>query len=106
MLQCLFCLQEGEGDAVRFTYEHVFPAALGGNLVVKHGTCDKCNHGNSKFEQAIAIELTLAYAVPNISGFPQHTEGLALSFDSKNLNMTSVINFTSPSVLEYWQVRN
>lgn len=58
MPQCLFCLRQGEGDGVHFTDEHVFPAALRGNLVVKDGTCDKCNHGNSKFEQALAIELT------------------------------------------------
>ena len=58
MPQCLFCLKEGEGDAVRFTDEHIFPAALGGNLVVKDGSCDSCNHGNSKFEQALAVELT------------------------------------------------
>src|SRR4030081_3543578 len=58
MPQCLFCLKEGEGDAVRFTDEHIFPAALGGNLVVKDGSCDGCNHGNSKFEQALAVELT------------------------------------------------
>jgi hypothetical protein len=56
MSQCLFCLKEG--DAVRFTDEHIFPAALGGNLVVKDGSCDDCNHGNSKFEQALAVELT------------------------------------------------
>ena len=58
MPQCLFCLREGEADAVRFTDEHVFPAALGGNLIVKDGSCDVCNHGNSKFEQALAGELT------------------------------------------------
>lgn len=32
---------------MRFTEEHVLPAALGGNLIVKDGTCDKCNHGLS-----------------------------------------------------------
>jgi hypothetical protein len=58
MPQCLFCLREGDGDAVRFTDEHVFPAALGGNVIVKNGSCDDCNHGNSKFEQALAVELT------------------------------------------------
>lgn len=57
-MQCLFCLREGEADAVRFTDEHVFPAALGGNLIVRDGSCDACNHGNSKFEQALAGELT------------------------------------------------
>lgn len=55
MPQCLFCLREAED--VRFTDEHVFPAALGGNLMVKDGSCHVCNHGTSKFEQAIAGEL-------------------------------------------------
>ena len=45
MPQRLFCLREGEGDAVHFTDEHVFPAALGGNVIVKDGSCDGCNHG-------------------------------------------------------------
>src|ERR1017187_3831274 len=58
MPQCLFCLHEGEGGSVRFTDEHVFPAALGGNLTVRDGSCDSCNHANSKFEQALAVELT------------------------------------------------
>lgn len=58
MSKCLFCLREGEADTVRFTDEHVFPAALGGNLIVKNGSCDLCNYGNSKFEQALAGELT------------------------------------------------
>src|SRR5437764_9253119 len=58
MPQCLFCLHEGKADDVRFTDEHVFPAALGGNLILKYGSCDVCNHGNSKFEQALAGELT------------------------------------------------
>ena len=76
MPQCLFCLREGEGDAVHFTDEHVFPAALGGNLVVKDGTCDKCNHGNSKFEQALAIELTpirMLLQIPDRYGKVPHT---------------------------------
>jgi HNH endonuclease len=58
MAQCLFCLREGEGHTIHFTDEHVFPAALGGNLVVEGGSCESCNHGNSKFEQALATELT------------------------------------------------
>jgi HNH endonuclease len=76
MPQCLFCLREGEGDAVHFTDEHVFPAALGGNLVVKDSTCDKCNHGNSKFEQALAIELTpvrTLLQIPDRYGKVPHT---------------------------------
>ncbi|MFC5863854.1 HNH endonuclease [Acidicapsa dinghuensis] len=55
---CLFCLRDEEADALTFTDEHLFPAALGGNLVIKDGSCGGCNHGNSKFEQALAAELT------------------------------------------------
>jgi len=69
MPQCLFCLQKGEGDSIRFTDEHVFPAALSGNLVVKDGTREKCNHGNSKFEQALAVELTPIRTMPMVNGF-------------------------------------
>jgi hypothetical protein len=58
MPPCLFCLRKANQDGVGFTDEHVFPAALGGNLVVKNGSCDACNHGNSTFEQAFARELT------------------------------------------------
>lgn len=57
MPPCLFCLRDEEGDAIRFTDEHVFPASLGGGLAVKDGSCEACNHGNSKFEQALASEL-------------------------------------------------
>ncbi len=76
MPQCLFCMKEGEGDAVRFTDEHIFPAALGGNLVVKDGSCDGCNHGNSKFEQALAVELTpmrMLLQIPDRYGKVPHT---------------------------------
>jgi hypothetical protein len=76
MPQCLFCLREGEGDAVRFTDEHVFPAALGGNVIVKDGSCDGCNHGNSKFEQALAVELTpirMLLQIPDRYGNVPHT---------------------------------
>jgi len=76
MPQCLFCLREGEGDTVRSTDEHIFPAALGGNLVVKDGSCDGCNHGNSKFEQALAVELTpmrVLLQIPDRYGKVPHT---------------------------------
>jgi hypothetical protein len=76
MPQCLFCLNEGEGSEVHFTDEHVFPAALGGNLVVKDGSCDGCNHGNSKFEQALAVELTpmrTLLQIPDRYGKVPHT---------------------------------
>lgn len=76
MPQCLFCLRQGEADVIRFTDEHVFPAALGGNLIVKDGTCDVCNHGNSKFEQALAGELTpirMLLQIPDRYGKVPHT---------------------------------
>jgi hypothetical protein len=76
MPQCLFCLREGERGAVRFTDEHVFPAALGGNIVMKDGSCESCNHGNSKFEQALAVELTpmrMLLQIPDRYGRVPHT---------------------------------
>jgi len=53
MPQCIFCLKEHE----ELTDEHVFPAALGGVLVVKNSVCVVCNNGFSKFEQPLATEL-------------------------------------------------
>jgi len=53
MSQCLFCLK----DYADLTEEHVFPAALGGVLVVERSVCATCNHGFSKFEQPLAMEL-------------------------------------------------
>jgi hypothetical protein len=76
MPRCLFCLRDGEAGAVSFTDEHIFPAVLGGNLVAKDGTCDKCNHGNSKFEQSLAIELTpirMLLQIPDRYGKVPHT---------------------------------
>ncbi len=76
MPQCLFCLREGEGEAIHFTDEHVFPAALGGTLTLKDGSCDGCNHGNSRFEQALAVELTpirMLLQIPDRYGNVPHT---------------------------------
>jgi hypothetical protein len=48
MPNCLFCRREFE----KLTDEHVFPAAIGGNLMVRNATCADCNNGISgKFEQ-------------------------------------------------------
>jgi HNH endonuclease len=54
MPTCIFCLQEKE----RLTEEHVFPAALGGALVVENSVCVGCNNGFSKFEQPLIEEFT------------------------------------------------
>jgi hypothetical protein len=53
MPQCIFCLNE----FLELTDEHVFPAALGGVLVLKDSVCAVCNNGFSKFEQPLAEEL-------------------------------------------------
>jgi HNH endonuclease len=54
MPQCIFCLRDYE----TLTDEHIFPAALGGNIVVRESACVGCNNGFSKFEQPLAAELT------------------------------------------------
>lgn len=53
MPPCIFCLKEHQ----ELTDEHVFPAALGGVLVLKDNVCAPCNNGFSKFEQPLATEL-------------------------------------------------
>jgi hypothetical protein len=56
MPRCLFCLRDND----ELTDEHVFPAALGGDLVVK-GTCVECvkdkRSFSKEFEQPLAMEL-------------------------------------------------
>jgi hypothetical protein len=56
MPRCLFCLHEND----KLTAEHVFPAALGGNLTVI-GTCPECVNSkrsfSKEFEQPFAMEL-------------------------------------------------
>jgi len=56
MPRCLFCLRESN----ELTAEHVFPAALGGNLTVI-GTCTECvtsrRSFSKEFEQPFAMEL-------------------------------------------------
>lgn len=84
MPPCLFCLREEDPAGVDFTDEHVFPAALGGNLVVKGGSCDACNHGNSTFEQALARELTpirMLLQIPDRYGNVPHTAATLVTRD-------------------------
>jgi hypothetical protein len=54
MPKCIFCPKE----QAQLTDEHVFPAALGGTLVLENAVCDVCNNGFSKFEQQLASELS------------------------------------------------
>jgi HNH endonuclease len=53
MQRCLFCEKEYE----KLSNEHVFPAALGGNLELRDGVCTNCNNEFSKFERVLAKEL-------------------------------------------------
>lgn len=82
MPRCLFCLREGKAETADLTDEHVFPAALGGNLVVRDGSCVGCNHGNSKFEQALAMELRpirTLLQIPDRYGKVPHTTATIIS---------------------------
>jgi hypothetical protein len=76
MPRCLLCGIEGTG----FTDEHVFPAALGGGLVVANSTGSDCNNGFSKLEQALATELKpirLLLKVPDRYGKVPDVEAVA-----------------------------
>jgi len=71
---CIFCLKEKPESEL--TDEHVFPAALGGVLVIKNGSCVTCNNGCSKFEQALATELVplrRLLQIPDRRGEVPHT---------------------------------
>jgi hypothetical protein len=82
MAICLFCVQECEN----LTDEHVFPAALGGVLIVKDGSCANCNNGCSKFEQALLQELApirLMLQIPDRYGKIPKTDAVALTADAE-----------------------
>ena len=53
MAICIFCPRE----EYPLSEEHVFPAALGGVLVVEDAVCTACNNGFSQFEQPLNMEL-------------------------------------------------
>lgn len=40
--QCIYCGAKDPAPLARFTDEHVFPEALGGNLVLERASCDTC----------------------------------------------------------------
>jgi hypothetical protein len=67
MPKCLFC----PTDQDPLTDEHVFPAALGGILVVESSVCSECNNGFSRFEQPLIMELApirLIFRIPDRYG--------------------------------------
>lgn len=51
-MACIFC-----GNTDDLTDEHVFPAFMGGELVVANGSCSTCNKGYSADEAAIKKEI-------------------------------------------------
>ncbi len=76
MPRCLLCANEGTD----FTDEHVFPAALGGELVVPKSVGKDCNNGFSKLEQTLATELKpirVILKVPDRYGNVPHVEAVA-----------------------------
>jgi|SRR5580700_8451888 hypothetical protein len=82
MPQCIFCLQEKE----RLTDEHVFPAALGGVLVLGNSVCAECNNGFSKFEQPLAVELAplrLLLQIPDRRGKVPETAATVKTLDGE-----------------------
>src|SRR6185437_8699609 len=52
-MPCIFCRSNG-----KLTDEHVFPAFMGGRLVVKDGSCDRCNRIFGHAEAAIKDKTT------------------------------------------------
>ncbi len=76
MPRCLFC----EKDFTKLSNEHVFPAALGGNLELRDGVCEKCNNDFSKFESPVAKELVpirLLLKIPDRDGEIPEADAIA-----------------------------
>ena len=73
---CIFCPNEEDP----LSEEHVFPAALGGVLVVESCVCTRCNNGFSKFEQPLIREmapLRFILQIPNRYGKIPYAEATA-----------------------------
>lgn len=62
-MPCIFC---GMSDN-KLTVEHVFPAFLGGDLVVRDGSCRTCNGRIGTFEQVLARETRTARQIFEIA---------------------------------------
>jgi hypothetical protein len=82
MPRCHFC--EHEFD--RLSEEHVFPAALGGKLVLRNCVCTECNNGFSEFETPLARELAplrLLLRIPDRYGDPPQVDATARTKDKE-----------------------
>jgi hypothetical protein len=112
MPQCIFCLKECE----ELTDEHVFPAALGGVLVLKDSVCAVCNNGFSKFEQPLATELTplrLLLQIPDRYGEVPQADATVKAGDKEydarvkgdgKVHLKPIVTeiITSEGVKEFW----
>jgi len=85
MPSCIFCLTESND----LTDEHVFPAALGGNLVVKDAACRACNNRFSgEFEQEVVgrfAHLRHIFRIPDRYGNVPHVDA-TVEVDGKSLD--------------------
>src|SRR5580658_6177318 len=82
MPQCIFCFEENE----RLTGEHVFPASIGGVLILEDSVCARCNNGFSKFEQPLARELgpiRLYFQIPDRRGEVPHVPATVTTQDKE-----------------------
>lgn len=82
MPPCHFCGREFEN----LSEEHIFPAALGGRLIVRNCSCTECNNGFSEFETPLARELAplrLLLRIPDRRGNPPQVDATAKTKDNQ-----------------------
>jgi hypothetical protein len=77
---CIFCLTK----AAKLTDEHVFPAALGGEITLKSSSCSRCNHSGSKFEQPLLNELAPCRALFRITDRYGHVPEVEVTAETEN----------------------
>jgi hypothetical protein len=84
--------------------EHVFPAFTGANLVVKEGSCKKCNQECSKFEDGVATLTETArhiFDIPNRCGrVPSTSVGIEVT--GTGLNIAAVGRRTSDGEIQLY----
>jgi hypothetical protein len=82
MPRCHFCDREFEN----LSEEHIFPAALGGKLILRNCSCTACNNGFSQFETPLSEELAplrLLLRIPDRRGNPPQVDATAKTQDKE-----------------------
>jgi len=82
MPRCHFCNREFE----KLSEEHIFPAALGGRLVLRNCSCTECNNRFSQFETPLCEELApirLLLKIPDRRGNPPQVGATAKTKDKE-----------------------